>query len=106
MSPLSYWVGKIVSVCATLVFPNMPVEISIEIERQNHGDWLNVYIPYQSDEAMACILQNEYGEVIKKVKLKAGSNSIDISSIKNTTINLKIETAYETILKKLNLDTL
>jgi len=81
----------------------MTKEISIEVEKQNQGDWLNIYIPYKTDEAMACILLNDHGETLKKVKLKPGNNSIDISNINNTTINLKIETAYETILKKLNL---
>lgn len=83
----------------------MTRDISIQIEKQNYGYWLTIYIPYTSDEEMKGILQNGHGEILKKVKLKQGNNSIDISNIKNTSINLKIETAYETILKKLNLGT-
>ncbi|MEO6254671.1 MAG: hypothetical protein ABIO79_15270 [Ferruginibacter sp.] len=81
----------------------MTKDINIEIERQNHGDWINIYIPYPSDEKMFGSLQNEHGEIVKKVTLKQGNNSIDISSIKSTSINLKVETAYQTILKKLKL---
>lgn len=81
----------------------MTKEIDIQIERQNHGDWLNIYIPYPSDEKMFGILQNEEGEIVKKVKLKQGNNSIDISNIKIPFINLKVETAYQIILKKLKL---
>lgn len=81
----------------------MTKEIKIEVEKQNQGDWLNIYIPYKTDEDMFGILQNEHCETLKKVKLKQGNNSIDISNIKNRSINLKIETAYETILKNLNL---
>ena len=78
-------------------------EISIQVEKQNHGNWLNIYIPYKTDEAMDGTLQNEHGKTLKKVKLKQGNNAIDISNIKSKSINLKIETVYETILKKLNL---
>ncbi|MEO6539758.1 MAG: hypothetical protein ABIN74_02160 [Ferruginibacter sp.] len=81
----------------------MAKDIHIQIERQNQGDWINIYIPYPSDEKMFGSLQNEQGEIVKKVTLKQGNNSIDISSIKSTSINLKIETAYQTILKKLKL---
>lgn len=81
----------------------MTRDISIQIEKQNYGYWLTIYIPYASDEDMKGILKNGNGEILKNVKLKQGNNSIDISNIKNTSINLKIETAYETILKKLNL---
>jgi len=52
---------------------------------------------------MVAKLQNENGVRLKKVTLKEGNNSIDISNIKNKIVNLKIETPYETILKKLNL---
>ncbi len=83
----------------------MTKEIKIQLEKQNQGDWLNIYIPYKTDEAMTCLLQNEHGETLKKVQLKQGNNSIDISHINNKSINLKIETAYETILKNLNLIT-
>lgn len=82
----------------------MTKEIKIEVEKQNHGDWLNIYIPYKTDEEMFGILQNEHCETLKKVKLKPGNNAIDISNIKHKSINLKIETAYETILKNLNLN--
>ncbi len=81
----------------------MTKEIHIQIERESHGDWINVYIPYSCDEKTFGVLENEHGEIVKKVKLKEGNNSIDISNIKNTFINLKVETAYQTILKKLNL---
>ena len=77
-------------------------EIDIQVERQNHGDWIKIFIPYPSDEKMLAVLQNEYGETIKRVKLTGGNNSIDISNITTASVNIKIETASETILKKLN----
>ena len=81
----------------------MTKEIRIQVEKQNQGDWLNIYIPYKTDEDMFGILQNERCETLKKVKLKTGNNAIDISNIRHKSINIKIETAYETILKNLNL---
>ncbi len=81
----------------------MTKEIHIQVERQNRGEWINIYIPYPSDENMFGSLQNEEGEIVRRVKLKEGNNSIDISNIKTASINLKVETAYQTILKKLKL---
>jgi len=81
----------------------MTKEIDIQIERQNHGDWIKINMPYRSTEETFALLQNEYGEIIRRVKLTEGNNSIDISNINSSFINLKIETPYETILKKLKL---
>lgn len=83
----------------------MTNEISISIELQNHGNWVKVFIPYSAKTKMMAILQNDYGEILKAVSLAEGNNSIDISNIKNASVNIKIETPYETILKKLNLST-
>lgn len=81
----------------------MTKEIGIQVERQNHGDWIKVYIPYRSNERTFALLQNEYGEILRRVQLNEGNNSIDISHITGTSVNLKIETAYETILKQIKL---
>ncbi len=79
-------------------------EIAIQVERENHGDWITVHIPYSTPESMFGALQNDRGETIKRLKLKEGNNSIDISNIKYNCIHIKIETPYETIFKKLNLN--
>ena len=79
----------------------MTKEIDIQIERENHGDWIRICMPHQSRGNMLAIFQNDQGEIIKRVKLAAGSNAIDISHISNPSINLKIETPYQTICKKL-----
>jgi hypothetical protein len=81
----------------------MTNEILITTELQNHGNWIRIFIPYSAKNKMMAILQNDHGEVLKAVSLAEGNNSIDISNIKNTSVNIKIETPYETILKKLNL---
>jgi hypothetical protein len=81
----------------------MTKEISITIELQNHGNWVKIFIPYSAPTKMMAILQNDYGEILKSVSLAEGNNSIDISNIKNSFVNIKIETPYETILKKLKL---
>lgn len=103
MHPRSYCMGKVAYTCSTLVFLKMPAEISIQIEKQNHGNWLNIFIPFKTDEDMIGVLLNENGDILKKVELRQGSNSIDISNIDNATINVKVETTYETIFKNLNL---
>jgi hypothetical protein len=81
----------------------MTKEIGIQVERQNHGDWIKVHLPYHSDSGSFAVLQNEHGEILKRVKLEEGSNSIDISYIKGDFINIKVETPWETILKKIKI---
>jgi hypothetical protein len=76
-------------------------EISILLEIQNHGDWIKVFIPYSTTEKMTAHIQNDAGDILKMVKLIQGNNAIDISNVKNQTINLKIETPYETISKQI-----
>jgi hypothetical protein len=77
--------------------------ITISVEIQNHGDWIKIFMPYETTEKMFAQLQNDNGDTIKKVSLIQGNNAIDISSVKNQCINLKIETQFETILKKIKL---
>lgn len=78
-------------------------EISILLEIQNHGEWIKVFIPYSSTEKMSARIQNDAGDTLKVVKLIQGNNAIDISNVKNQCINLKIETQFETIFRKINL---
>jgi hypothetical protein len=88
-----------------IIFLNiMTTEISIEVETQNHGNWIKIFIPYPSSEKMIATLQNVDGEVIKRVKLLSGNNAIDISQIIQSTILLKIESPFETISKKITLN--
>ncbi|MCY7292087.1 MAG: hypothetical protein LH615_07885 [Ferruginibacter sp.] len=77
--------------------------ITIETEKHNHGGWLKIYIPYHTTEKTIAIIQNTHGEVIKLIKLNEGTNSIDISNIFEEVVDVKIETAYEIILRKINL---
>jgi hypothetical protein len=81
----------------------MTTEISIEVENQNHGNWIKIFIPYSPSEKMIATLQNVDGETIKRVKLLAGNNAIDISQIIQSTILIKIDTAFETISKRIML---
>lgn len=77
--------------------------ITISVEIQNHGDWIKVFVPYETSKIMFAQLQNDSGEIIKRVKLMQGNNAIDISNEINQSINLKVETQFETIFKKINL---
>ncbi len=77
--------------------------ITISVEIQNHGDWIKIFIPYETTEKMFAQLQNDSGDTLKTVKLIQGNNAIDISTITNQYINLKVETQFETIFRKLNL---
>jgi len=81
----------------------MTSQITIEAEKHNHGAWLKIYIPYPASDKTIAIIQNTHGEVIKYVNLNEGTNSIDISNIFEEVVDVKIETAYEIILRKINL---
>jgi hypothetical protein len=83
----------------------MTTEILIETEKQNHGNWIKIFIPYPTSDKMIATLQNEAGETIKRVTLLSGNNAVDISHIIQSTILIKIDTAFETISKKLIINT-
>jgi len=80
----------------------MMSEIRISTEKENFGDWLKIFIPYSTERITACI-QNSHGEIIRHVKLNEGNNAIDISSIEDESVDVKIDTPYETILRKVNI---
>ena len=88
------------------IYSTLKKAISIQTEHRNHGDWIKIFIPWHSDEMMQATLQNDAGDTIKTVQIFEGNNAIDISNIKTSCINIKIETAFETVLKKLQLDIL
>ena len=79
--------------------------ITIEVEQQNRGAWIHVCIPYASAKKNKALLQNEAGEILKSVQLVEGNNAIDISGIRGPMVILKIETAFETVLKNLKINT-
>ncbi len=81
----------------------MITEINIQTEKQNHGHWLKIFIPYPTNEKTTASIQNSHGEIIKHVKLNDGNNAIDISNIIEHIIDVKIETAFEIILRKINI---
>jgi hypothetical protein len=79
----------------------MTSEITIKTEKQNHGDWLKIYIPYPTKEKTTAYIQNSHGEIIKHVKLSEGNNAIDISNIEDDIVDVKVDTPYEIILRKI-----
>jgi hypothetical protein len=88
---------------AIIVQSYMTKEIDIQLENQNHGYWIKIYIPFECQEKMTAVLQNQTGEILRLVQLTQGNNAIDISYMNNQTINLKIETPNQTILKKIKI---
>lgn len=81
----------------------MNTQITIKAELQHKGRWIKVNIPSAKSSATA-IVSSTQGEILKKVLLEAGNNAIDISGISNNSINIKVETDYETILKNIKLN--
>ena len=77
-------------------------EITITTEKENFGDWLKIHIPYPIEKSTAT-LQNMHGETIRHVKLNEGNNAIDISNMKDKVVDVKIDTPYEIILRKINI---
>ncbi len=81
----------------------MMSEITIATEQGNHANWLKIFIPYSTSETTNACIQNLHGEIIKQVKLFEGNNAIDMSCIEEDTVDVKINTAFETILRKINI---
>jgi hypothetical protein len=70
----------------------------------NRGNWLKVFIPYETTALMTGTLQNHCGEILKMMKLETGNNLIDIEAFTMQNISIRIDTPFETILKELNLE--
>jgi hypothetical protein len=82
----------------------MNKQITIQAELQHKGRWLKINIPGAQPNITTAILLSAEGEILKKVMLEEGNNAIDISGILHKSINIKVETAYETILKNIKLN--
>lgn len=78
-------------------------EITITTEKENYGDWLKIFIPYHTTEKITAYIQTLHGEIIRHVKLNVGNNAIDMSSIEEKVVDVKIDTPYEIISRKINL---
>ena len=77
--------------------------ITILREKQNHGDWLKIFIPYAASDKTTAYIQNSHGQIIKHVYLNEGNNAIDISNIEEDIVDVKINTPHEIILKQIKL---
>lgn len=82
----------------------MTTEIDIQLEMQNHGHWVKVFVPYATKENMLAIFKNEAGETIKRLRLLQGNNAIDISQVEGSFIHLHIDTPHEVIFRKIKID--
>lgn len=82
----------------------MNKEITIKAELQHKGRWIKVNIPAAGQSPATAVLSSAEGEILKKVMLEEGNNAIDISGIVNSSVNIKVETAFETILKNIKLN--
>lgn len=78
--------------------------ITIKAELQPRGRWIKVNIPATNKSPAIAIVSSMQGEVLRKVMLEEGNNAIDISGILNSSINIKVETAFETIFKNIKLN--
>jgi len=78
--------------------------IELGIEKMNHGNWLKVTIPYITQRMMTATLQNDSGQMLKKVRLASGNNLIDLESITRQSVHIKIDTPFEIILKEMYLE--
>jgi|GEM_PF-3586673 len=82
----------------------MEKQITIQTEMINHGSWIKINIPYQTATLCLAIFENDDGALLKKVALNEGNNAIDVSSIQSSSITVKVDTPFETILKKIKIN--
>ena len=86
-----------------LLTHSMNGEIIISTEKLKQELQLNIFIPYILNKAAKVFIQNSDGSVLKKSTLNQGHNKIDISVWEQTALVVKIETANETILRKIDI---
>lgn len=82
----------------------MTNSITIETELLNKGRWIKINIPTSLQSVSCATILTIDGEILKKVTLSEGLNAIDISGIICNTINIKVETTNETVLKNIKLN--
>ncbi len=81
----------------------MTDDIKIEVDRQNHGQWIRIFLPFFSQKASTAIIRDEAGQTLMQVSLSQGHNALDLSGISETVVFLKIETEYETAFRRIAL---
>lgn len=77
--------------------------ISIEYEEQYRGKWIRVFVPEKYTHQPVATLLDEHGNVLRQVSLMAGNNTIDISMLLAKTVAVRVDTAFETLLKEIEL---
>jgi hypothetical protein len=75
--------------------------ITILYEQAYQSTWVKVFVPYHLQQAGAATLLSRQGAILKKLSLHKGYNAIDISNYSGQSISIKVETAFETILKEI-----
>jgi len=78
--------------------------IELGIERLNHGHWLKVMIPYDTELSMTAKLLNSNGELLRSIKLATGNNLIDLEAISDHTLHVRIDTPFEIISRNIKLE--
>lgn len=81
----------------------MENQITISAVQQNNSNWLKVFLPNKTSPSSA-IIKGDSGHILKRIDLEEGSNAIDISTICENNISIKVETPFETVLKHLKIN--
>lgn len=81
----------------------MENQITISAEQHNNSSWLKVFVPNKIVPSSA-VIKGDNGHILKRIDLEEGNNAIDISSIHENSISIKVETPYETVLKHLKIN--
>lgn len=78
--------------------------IHIQLDKQPQGNWLSIFIPQHQQQKNLAVITNEQGETLKRVNLQEGNNSVDISTLTDNYLHIKVETQQEIILKKIKIN--
>ena len=75
-------------------------QISIMLDAQSNQ--LEIQLPFKrTAEGAKLILQTRLGAIIERLPLQAGQNRISLQNIKEKIIVVRIDTAYETIVREM-----
>jgi hypothetical protein len=83
---------------------NMVGLIEIETQKLNRSCWLKITVIGEGHENLYATLQTIDGELIRKINLSEGVNMVDAVNIDYQSIQVKVETAFETVLKEIQLN--
>ena len=82
----------------------MQEDIIIRTERKNESRWLTIRVPERLGAHGKALVTDDHGEILRRFSLEVGNNAFDITPFHPGRIQVKIDTVYVTLLRRLTIE--